>query len=226
MVSGGRNITMMEGQRFGALTVIRRAPRTHRQADWICRCDCGRECIKRGYKLRQGSVKTCGVNNCSWWRFAKRGNARRPEYSCWKHMLRRCSQSKYKYYRGRGIAVCERWKTFANFLADMGPRPSLKHTLDRINNDGNYEPGNVRWATTAEQNLNRRNTLWVEHEGERVRLFDLLERLGIKKSVVYARLSIGWPLEKALTEPVRSKKKQRKKKRLPPVAKQTTKPFA
>lgn len=219
MTSGGHNRIAMEGQRFGALTVIRRAPRTHRHADWICRCDCGTECVKRGFRLRQGRVKSCGQNGCSWWDFTTCRRSKRPEYKSWQHMMRRCDQPKYKYHHGRGIMVCEHWRSFENFLADVGPRPSPKHTIDRINNDGNYEPGNVRWATAAEQNLNQRNTLWVEHEGERIKLFDLLERLGIKKSVVYSRLNIGWSLEKALTEPVRHKKKNRRRKSLPPVAK-------
>lgn len=89
----------------------------------------------------------------------RHGRSRMPEYFAWKNVIYRCtnpSSSVYKYYGGRGIAVCDRWKDFDNFLADVGPRPSVKHSIDRIDNDGNYEPGNVRWATKKVQMNNKR----------------------------------------------------------------------
>jgi hypothetical protein len=97
--------------------------------------------------------------------------AQRPEYFVWKEMHRRCSPNhqSFKHYGGRGITVCERWNVFANFIADMGPRPHPKLTLERINNDGNYEPGNCRWATWKEQYANKRKQRWDKLNAEKVR---------------------------------------------------------
>lgn len=91
------------------------------------------------------------------WHFA--APSAHPDYNCWKKMRNRCNNPNngdYRYYGARGIRVCARWNCFADFIADMGPRPTGRHTIDRINNDGNYEPGNCRWATMAQQNANRR----------------------------------------------------------------------
>lgn len=209
-------VVPMEGKRFGALLVLRRAPRTHRQADWVCRCDCGTECIKRGYMLRQNRIKSCGQAGCSWWAFkaTPEPKLKPAEYQSWRHMHRRCTAKSGKHHRsyaGRGITVCERWKSFENFLADMGPKPTPKYTIDRINNNGNYEPGNCRWATPAEQSRNMRHNIYVEHDGERVLLMDVVERLGLKRMVVYGRLKNGWSLEAALGTPVRPKRKNSKR---------------
>lgn len=105
-----------------------------------------------------------------------RQGARRSEHQIWSSMWRRCVNSNdasYPRYGGRGIVVCDRWVHYINFYADMGPRPSAKHSIDRINNDGNYDPGNVRWATRSEQNKNRDNSLMAR--GERVSLAVLTE---------------------------------------------------
>lgn len=215
MVSGGRNLVRMEGQRFGALTVIRRAPGKHRQVHWICRCDCGSECVKRGFKLRQGRVKSCGQNGCSWWDFKPQGEAfsRRPEYRIWEGMRRRCEQKthlSYPRYGGAGVKVCSRWKKFENFFADMGPRPSPEYSIDRYpNQSGNYEPGNCRWATKTEQQRNKKNNVFVEYEGERMLLLEVVAKLGVRRGVIYQRLKTGWPLDEALTTPVRAKRKNK-----------------
>ncbi len=123
-------------------------------------------------------------------------------------MKRRCSDRghhKYPNYGGSGVVVCARWlASFHDFIADMGPRPSPRHTIDRYPNQaGNYEPGNCRWATPAEQNRNKRNNVFVDHGGERVLLVDLANGLGLNRDMVYGRLKMGWSLEDALTVPVR-----------------------
>lgn len=116
-------------------------------------------------------------------------------------MNTRCNNERsrsYKDYGGRGIKVCERWCKFENFFSDMGKRPSQKHSLDRIDNDGDYEPGNCRWATLKEQRRNRSDTRWVTVHGRQMSLAEAVETLGLNYSRVLARLRLGWSDERAL----------------------------
>jgi hypothetical protein len=109
----------------------------------------------------------------------------------------------YLNYGGRGIIVCDRWlgaDGYKNFLADVGKRPSPKHTLDRRNNNGNYEPGNCSWATAAVQCRNRRNNRIIAYKGKTLCAADWAEELGINRKTLYTRLRQGWPVERALTE--------------------------
>lgn len=131
-------------------------------------------------------------------------------YSAWHAMHQRCRSSASHYYRysGRGIIVCERWRRFENFLADMGEPPSPKHSLDRINGDGDYEPGNCRWATPKEQmrNMSRNNLLtW---RGKTQTLVEWGEELGVKPNTLLYRLRRGWDFERAFTEPIHEKTKR------------------
>lgn len=127
-------------------------------------------------------------------------------YKAWWTMRERCSSptsQKWHLYGARGIRVCERWRKFVNFLADMGERPSPMHTIDRIDPNGNYEPSNCRWATQTEQQRNRRNNFIVEFNGERMCIAEWAERTGIKQGTLGYRIRSGWSIERALTEPVR-----------------------
>ena len=133
------------------------------------------------------------------------GMAGTPLFRVWSSMKNRCANQKvagYKDYGGRGVSVCERWKSFENFYADMGDRPSDKHSLERRDNDGNYEPSNCYWATKAEQAKNRRNTKFIEANGERLHLAEWARKLGCSPATILHRIAVGMPEAEAVTKVV------------------------
>ena len=217
-MSKGQNVVRMEGQRIGALVVLRRAPSERGKAKWFCRCDCGMECSKFGYLLRQQRVKSCGIGGCQWWNFLPPGNMRAHplEWSSWASMIERCKglEAKTKRnYLDRGITVCERWKDFKNFFVDMGKRPTRAHTIDRYpDNNGNYEPGNCRWATKKQQAQNTRSNIFVDFMGEKIKLSELSDKITFEEPCVRGRLKNCWTLLEALCIPINKYKRKRQKK--------------
>lgn len=153
----------MLARRFGRLTVIRRAGKQNRFIMWECRCDCGRSRVVQGIHLRSGHTRSCGCLSRDISRTTNKthGLSHTREYHTWQHILDRCLNPRnksWKYYGGRGIRVCERWRnSFRAFFADMGVKPTNgRYSIERINNDGNYTPRNCKWATQSEQVSNRR----------------------------------------------------------------------
>ena len=196
----------LTGQKFGRWTVLAFHSIAYDHSRWLCRCECGIVQPVRGTLLKGGGSKGCRRCGATRHGHGKSGE-RSPEYQSWGSMLTRCQNARapdYDRYGGRGIAVCERWLTFDNFLADMGPRPSPKHTLDRINNNGNYEPSNCRWATSKEQARNRRDNRILTLNSTTMCCADWANEIGMSKTILCYRLKHGWSIERSLTTPVRA----------------------
>ena len=189
MIARHRDIA---GQKFGRWTVLGLAGRTkYRKALWKCRCECGRERLVATGSLTTGQSRSCGclrVDTCA---TQNRASALHPrELHTWHGMFGRCerpSSNRFESYAGRGISICERWRDFDLFLADMGEASGPEYSIERIDNDGDYEPGNCRWATPIEQARNRRTTRWVTFRGETLSLAEWAERLGANYQLLWKR---------------------------------------
>lgn len=197
------------GFRFGRWTVVQAMPRVgDAKSVWRCACDCGNYGDVQGHQLTKGRSRSCGcirrdATLNSAWRHGMRYSA---EYSAWIHMRRRCNDprdSVYAYYGGRGIQVCESWNSsFERFLSDMGPRPSPLHSIDRYpDNDGNYEPGNCRWATREQQNNNKRDNVLVKHDGLELTASQWARRLGYSLTPIRDRIFAGMSIADILADP-------------------------
>lgn len=156
----------LTGRRFGRLVVkFRYKNKTKKRPQWICKCDCGNWHLANGGDLRSGDTRSCGCYMMDVLTTIERkthGMTSSREYKSWESMRQRCNNPKdksYNHYGGRGISICERWNSFEAFYEDMGDKPDGTHTIDRINVNGNYTPGNCRWATQSTQQQNRRNNV-------------------------------------------------------------------
>ncbi len=208
----------MIGTVSNSLTVVRWGGRNRKHESlWVCRCVCGafvtiRQSLITGRGYRQ---KSCGCvfRAESSFRMKRRpanfrhGMKSTVEYETWTRMRGRCRNPRspdFSDYGGRGIQVSPAWETFEAFYRDMGPRPSTAHSLDRIDVDGNYEPGNCRWATKTEQAINRRNVIMVEIDGQKRCLKEWSTHYGLTYRTVHLRVQrYGWDPVRALTTPFR-----------------------
>lgn len=194
----------MIGAVFGSLTVLRKAKKPGR-ARWVCRCVCGKRKSFLGYNLKSGRTKSCGCV------VRQKKDTAFPEYTIWSNMKGRCltpSANFYDRYGGRGVKVCQRWiDSFKDFLADVGPRPGPGYSLDRYpNKDGDYEPKNVRWATSDQQANNRSTNRIVEYRGSTMTLTEAIRASGTalnEASVRYRIDELGWSVIAALENPSR-----------------------
>lgn len=190
-----------------------------------CQCHCGETTTVCLSDLRNGHVQSCGclhretssthlkrVRHLGEGNRLTHGRTETPEYYIWRSMKARClnpQSSGYRHYGARGITVCDRWLTFAAFFADMGCRPSPKHQLDRMNNNGPYVPENCRWATARQQMQNTRLTRRITHNGETQAAIVWAERLGLNSGAIAQRLRSGWSLTAAVTTPPIPRAKRR-----------------
>lgn len=192
-------------QHFGRLVVIADAPSKNWRRRVLCRCACGTEKVIGASALRRGQTKSCGcwrVDDAAQ-RFTTHGAKRSAEYRAWSRMKDRCYNPKnpfYARYGGRGISVHPAWvHDFTAFLRDVGFRPSTDHSLDRYPDpNGDYKPGNTRWATKVEQATNRATVRVIEHNGIRDSIAGWARRHGIPYSRLRRRLVDGWPVARAL----------------------------
>ncbi len=220
MPKGDGNRLNLSNQKFGRLTALSfiRSNDPAGRTKWLCHCECGNIVKVTTSGLRNGNTNSCGCLKIDLFvgRTKKHGHSalQTKTYIRWCAMIWRCLEKnnvRYPNYSGRGIAVCERWKQYENFLADMGEVPKGM-TLDRYpDNDGNYEPSNCRWATNAEQSRNKSVNHYIEFNGERMVLMDWAKKLGMPQGTLSSRLGkLGWSIEKALTTPIRLDSRNRK----------------
>lgn len=200
----------LSGKAFGRLLVVRYAGQDKRgRAEWFCRCECGTEKVVSANAILTGKTRSCGCLNrdvCGN-SFRTHGMTDTPEYRSWRNMLNRCLNPKvvaYVNYGGRGIKVCESWMSFENFLNDMGPLPSPRHQIDRIDNDGDYEPSNCRWVTASQNSRNRRSTTLIEFRGQTKCVREWAQIVGIGEATIRRRLGLGWDSHRALTQKIRT----------------------
>lgn len=208
-----RRVIPKAGERFGRWVVIGNPISIKSRIHVECVCDCGKKATVASSQLRFGISQSCGCLQKD--RVTKHGAASRKgrssEYDTWAQMRHRCrnpNDPAYLDYGGRGIQVCRAWEDFSQFFSDMGPRPS-GHSLDRINNDGNYEPSNCRWAPQSTQIRNRRNTRNITLNGMTMCLNDWAKKLGVSVSRLQYRYERGMTAEEILShESRRTKRRQ------------------
>ena len=190
----------LEGQVFGRLTAVEDLGQVEGYRAYRCSCSCGEETVVAAHRLlHDKGPRSCGCLQRE--AVTKHGMEGTRVYEIWRNMRGRCFDIKdksYPGYGGRGITVCERWKDFQRFYDDMGEPPSDLHTLDRRNNDGNYEPDNCRWATPEEQANNRRNSVLIEYDGRTQTLTQWAREYGIHPITLAGRLKRGWSVADAL----------------------------
>ena len=205
----GMTVKNRIGEKVGRLEVVKRvANRVEKnsiRACWLCRCSCGNEIILTGHTLSKAMNNTGGTRSCGCLakeKPIKHGMCGKPVYKSWHMMLQRCTNKNnaaYKSYGARGISVCEEWRDFTKFLADMG-NPDKGMTIDRIDVNGNYCKENCKWSTMKEQSNNRRTNVFITYKGEKKTLAEWADFTNLGKACLSNRLNSGWTIERALNE--------------------------
>ena len=187
----------LTGQKFGRITVILFVDQDKK---WLCKCKCGSYAKVRADKLKSGQTKSCGCLSVE--AKFKHGFTGTRIFRVWDQMITRCyntKNKKYLYYGGRGIKVCDRWRySFQLFLKDMGPPPS-GHSIDRMDNNKDYAPGNCRWATPKQQANNRRDNVFLTFKGKTQTISQWSEELGVNRGMISQRIQrYGWSVDRTL----------------------------
>lgn len=207
-----KTITDITGNKYGRLTVLSFAGYNNHKTpkpQWECQCECGEVVVIAGYHLKNGNTSSCGClrKETAKERATYHGMKGSRTYQVWQGMKARTTNpnnSHYSAYGGRGIKVCQKWfDSFEAFLSDMGEAPDGM-SIDRINNDGNYEPSNCRWATSKQQCRNNSRNVWIEANGVRKCLKDWADELGCTSHAIQKRINRGWSESDAVTIPPHS----------------------
>ena len=203
----------LTGKCYGRLCVTGYAGKTCGGCtSWACDCDCGTQVVVRAASLKKGTTQSCGCYARDRRIAAKyqHGFSGTSEYNTWVQMRLRCSNSRhksYQHYGGRGISVCPRCRdSFQAFVEDMGQRPSPKHELERLNNNGNYAPENCCWATAGEQHRNTRRNHYITFNGETKVLSDWADVLGISRTTLSSRIQRGWTIGRAFSSTIQQRR--------------------
>lgn len=199
------------GRTFGRLTALRFQKTSTGRSAWICRCSCGNDVHVLTENLKTGNTQSCGCRQRDIMHEIRTshgdsvGGKRAKEYMIWLTAKQRtCNPNnpRYPHYGARGITMCERWKnSYEAFLEDMGRCPD-RHQLERINNDGNYEPSNCKWATKVQQMNNMRTNFRVTHDGRTQTVAQWAREFGMSDNVLRGRLHLGWSFTEAVSTPV------------------------
>ena len=204
------------GEKFGRLTVIKRVENNkYNQVRWLCKCDCGNEKIVLANNLRNGETKSCGClkKEQDYINIAhiKHNKSNTRLYNIWEHMKHRCNNpnsKRHEFYYDKGIKVCDEWQNdfmnFYNWAINNGYQDNL--TIDRINNDGNYEPNNCRWATVTEQNNNQSTNIKIKYNNNIYTMKQFCKKYNLKRETLDYRLKNNWDIEKIINTPTQSKK--------------------
>lgn len=204
-----RNPRLRLGDRLGMLSVIGKSSRTTttKNMRWIFKCDCGATTDKSAGDARR--MRHCGCKTVRSGRRTKFGFRMLdvPEYPVWRRMLRRCYNKncfEYKNYGGRGIRVCDQWLiNFKQFFQDMGSRPTPLHCIERLDNNGNYEPSNCAWSDRVSQNNNKRDNIVIELDGERMTIAEWSRKIGVSLKTLHSRHYKGLSPEQILSKKVK-----------------------
>lgn len=208
-----------EGMRYGRLLVLGEGERNKQNIRrWSCRCDCGKIKNLKTFDLINGNVVSCGCYSREKFTLmttrhgGASGGKRTSEYQAWINAKKRCYYPKnkeFKNYGGRGIKMSSDWlNDYSKFISDMGQKPTSKHSLERIDVDGDYFKENCRWATMSEQNLNKRTNRIVSFDAKSQHLCLWAKEMKIKKSTLGSRIKAGWSYEKILSQPVRKRRSE------------------
>ena len=203
---GSQPCNINVGNKYGLLTVLRYTGNDkHGKRRWLCKCDCGKECVVLGSDIKRGHTTSCGCYDKK--RRIKHGMSDTRMYKIWCDIKSRCNHeydTNYNNYGGRGIRVCDEWDNdfmaFYDWSIVHGYNDKL--TIDRIDVNGNYDPSNCRWISFYDQQYNKRNTKYYEYNGDMITIYDIMKITGLKYNTIKTRLNRGWSIEDIVNTPL------------------------